>query len=132
MKTRSFYTALGLAIAFAGMGCERKTIVIKTSFSTPAPDPVPQTKTLETARLGNAVDTFQREPTAENRTDAKKAFADLDGEIAELEEYVAKHTGGEREEAAVKLRNLQAYRAAETTRFTAIEARNPNVPPATG
>ena len=35
-------------------------------------------------------------------------MADLDGEIAELEQLVAKRTGADREEAAVKLKNLQS------------------------
>lgn len=35
---------------------------------------------------------------------------------------MATKTGAEREEAAVKLKNLQSYRAAETLRFTRAQA----------
>jgi hypothetical protein len=105
--------------------CERKTIVIEVPPATPMPEPVSRTETMETHRLDAAVDAFDRNPTAENLADAKKAFAKLDGEIAELEAYVAKHTGSERAEAAAKLHNLTAYRTAETARFTAAQAKAP-------
>jgi hypothetical protein len=104
-------------------GCERKTVIVETAPPTPLAEPVARTKTLETTRLGAAVDLFASEPTAEHQTDVKKALAELDGEIAELEALVAKRTGAEREEAAVKLRNLQTYRTAEVARFTAAQAK---------
>ena len=107
------------------VGCERKTVVIEVPPATPVAEPVAKTKTLETSRLGAAVDSYEREPTTANHADVKKALADLDGEVAELEALVAKRTGSEREEAAVKLKNLQAYRAAELTRFTAAQAKAP-------
>ena len=53
----------------------------------------------------------------------KKSLAELDGEIAELQEYVTKHDGDERAKAASKLENLQRYLAAETMRFTAAQAK---------
>lgn len=99
-------------------GCNRRS----ENPPPPPEPPVPQTKTLETSRLGTAIDLYERSATAENHADVKKAFAELDGEIAELEALVAQRSGGEREEAAVKLKNLQTYRAKETLRFTAAEA----------
>lgn len=112
------------------VACERKTVVIEIPPATPIPlaEPVARTKTMETARLGEAVDAYQRNPTAENLADAKKAFAKLDGEIAELEAYVAKHSGSERAEAAAKRQNLTAYRTTETARLTAAQAKAPLTP----
>ncbi len=128
MKLNTLLLSATGALALFTLGCERRVVVVETA-PTPASDPVARTETLETSRLGAAVDAFERTPTSENRAAAKKAFAELDGEIAELEEDVAKRTGSEREEAAIKLRNLQAYRTAQTTRFTAAEGKAPAVPP---
>lgn len=108
----------------ASVGCERKTVVIEVPPPTPMAEPVAKTKTLETSRLAGAIDAYETRPGAENSADVKKAFAKLDGEIAELEAYVAKHEGTERAEAAAKLKNMQEYRAAETARFTAVQAKS--------
>ena len=113
------------AAAVTLLGCERKTVVGEIPSTPPLAEPVAKTKTLETSRLGAAVDRYERRPSDENHADVKKALADLDGEIAELEALVAKRTGNSREEAAVKLKNLQTYRAAETARFTAAQAGAP-------
>ena len=118
------------AVLLCTLGCERKTVVIEVPPATPLADPVARTKTMETSRLGAAVDSYEREPSATNHADVKKALADLDGEIAELEALVAKRSGGEREEAALKLRNLQTYRAGEVARFTAAQAKAPLSPAA--
>lgn len=118
-------TAFALAAALYSTGCERKTVIVEVAPPTPVAEPVARTKTLETSRLGAAVESYQREPTSANHADVKKALADLDGEIAELEALVARRTGNEREEAAVKLRNLQTYRAGEVARFTAAQAKAP-------
>lgn len=123
--TRRILSSLAIAAAVTLMGCERKTVVVEVAPATPVVEPVAKTKTLETARLGAAVDAYERTPSAENHADVKKAFAELDGELAELEGLVAKRTGVEREEAAGKLRNLQGYRIAETARFTAAQAKSP-------
>jgi hypothetical protein len=113
--------ALGSVLGFAA--CDRQIVVVEKAPATPLPEPVARTKTLETSRLGSAVDDFEREPSAARRATVKKAFAELDGEIAELQEYIAKHGGEERAKAAAKLQNLQSYRAAESARFTAAEAK---------
>ena len=107
------------------LGCERKSDVVELPPATPAADPVARTKTIETSRLGAAVDSYEREPSPTNHAEVKKALADLDGEIAELEALVAKRSGGEREDAAIKLKNLQIYRAGEVARFTAAQAEPP-------
>lgn len=115
--------------ALALMGCDRKPVV-EVAPATPMAEPVARTKTLETKRLGAAVDAFERQPGAENHAAVKLALSDLDGEIAELEALVVKRTGGEREEAAVKLGNLRTYRAAEMARFTVAQAKAPLAVPA--
>lgn len=119
-----------LAATFAFNGCERKTVVVEVAPTTPIPEPVAKTKTLETSRLGSAVDAYEREPSAKSQASVKEALAKLDGEIAELEELVAKRSGSDRQEAAAKLKNLQAYRTAETLRFTAAQAKAPLTAPA--
>lgn len=115
-------SVLTIATALVCLGCERKTVVVEMPPVTPIAEPITQTKTLETSRLGSAVDDYEREPSAKNQGSVKRAFANLDGEIAELEELVAKKSGSERQEAAAKLKNLQAYRTAEAARFAATPA----------
>jgi hypothetical protein len=98
--------------------------------------PVAATKTLETVRLADAIDAFEKEPTVANHSSVKLAFAKLDGEIAELEDRVVKTSGSERAEAATKLDNLQKYRDAQLIRFpksqdeTALDGKPPVFRPA--
>ena len=128
MKSRITLFAAAIT-AVVLMGCERKVVVVERTPPLAEEKPVSKTKTLETSRLGGAVDSYERNPTAANHAAVKKALADLDGEIAELEELVAKRTGEGRAEAAAKLKNLQTYRAAEVMRFTAAQAKAPLSPP---
>ena len=125
-------TLLILAASIFGIltftSCERKSAAVEMALPAnppvqeqPAvPDAVPiaVTKTFETSRLGAAIDTFEKAPTAENQSSVKLAFSKLDGEIAELEDRVVKTSGTDRAEASAKLNNLQAYRNAEALRFT--------------
>jgi len=126
MKTCITFLAAVVA-AVVLMGCERKIVVVEPPIP-PAEKPASKTKTLETSRLGAAVDSYERNSSAANHAAVKKALADLDGEIAELEELVAKRTGEGRAEAAAKLKNLQTYRAAEVMRFTTAQAKAPLSP----
>ena len=121
---------MSTAALLSTQGCERKTVIVETVPATPLAEPIARTKTLETSRLADAVNAYHSEPTSENHARVKKAVAELDGEIAELEELVAKRTGSSREEAAVKLRNLQAFRTAEVARFTASQVGAPLAAPA--
>lgn len=123
--THRLLLTLSLMAVVSLVACDRKVVVVEVPPATPMPEPVAKMRTLETSRLGAAVDAYEQRPSEENRADVKKALADLDGEIAELEALVAKRTGGERDEAAVKLKNLQSYRTAETARFTAAQAKAP-------
>lgn len=124
MNARLFLS-LSVVALVAVAGCDRKVVVVEVPPATPMPEPVAKTRTLETSRLGGAVDAYEQRPSDENHADVKKALADLDGEIAELESLVATRTGAERDEAAVKLKNLQSYRTAETARFAAAQAKAP-------
>jgi len=124
-----------IAVLLSCAACDRQTPVVGEQ-PTPAAATVAKTDTLETRRFARAVDLYAKEPTAENAADVSRALADLNGEISELQERVANKTGGEREEAAAKLKNLQAYRTAESARFAAAQARaavpvEPGLPPRT-
>jgi len=103
---RHLVPALALSILFSGASCERKVVVVEVPAATPIPEPVSRTKTLETGRLGSAIDEYERQPTAVHSAEVDKAFADLDGELAELREYIAKHDGEEQAKAAAKLANM--------------------------
>ena len=111
-----------LSVFLALAACEKKeTVTISIPTPTPidlqrTPDTV--TSTLETKKLGLAIDEFVAHPGEIEAANVKKAFADLDGEIAELQARVAETTGQDRAEAQGKLTNLQTYRAAETARFS--------------
>ena len=122
-------SAYTVAVILCSSACERKTVVLEVPSPTPVGEPIARTKTLETSRLGAAVESYERAPSSANHADVKKALADLDGEIAELEVLVARRSGGDRDEAAVKLRNLKTYRAGEVARFTAAQANAPLAEP---
>lgn len=120
MKNTIFLSAIFSTVALLALsGCERKSVVV---VEAPSPEPIARTKTFETARLKSAIDSYERTPNSENAADVHKAFAELDGEIAELETHVAKKTGNERAEAAQKLANLTAYRTGEAARFGKAQA----------
>jgi len=121
-----FILAASIACALTFTACERKSAAEEpTAPANPVTqnaEPVAKTTTFETARLGGAIDKFEKAPTAENQSLVKLAFAELDSEIAELEVRVVKTTGSASLEAAAKSNNLQKYRDAETIRFTKAQA----------
>ena len=118
-----------LNVAVAGLlaaACNRQpTVIIETAPPAPTPLPVARTKTFETHALGREIDTFEHSPSTVQAARVQKAFAEIDGEIAELVEHVARKTGTERAEAARKLADLRAYREAEQVRFTRLEVKVP-------
>ena len=62
---KTFVPLFVLAVSALGFSaCERKVVVVETVPATPAPEPVAQTKTFETARLSGAIDRYERESTA--------------------------------------------------------------------
>jgi hypothetical protein len=107
------------ALTFAACDRPAPTAALPAS-STPVPEPVAKTKTLETELLGRAVDTYESAPNAANAAAVDKATAKLDGEIAELQERVAKKGDPE---AEMKAKNLKSYRESEVVRFNVAKAK---------
>ena len=107
---------------------KEETVTVTLPSATPADlqqTPAAPTKTLETKKLGAAVDEYVGLPNDVNAAEVKQAFADLDGEIAELQSRVAQTTGNDQAEARAKLENLQTYRAAEFARFSVASVKLP-------
>jgi hypothetical protein len=111
------------ALAFAACDRQPKTVIIEDRRSVEVDPPAARTKTFETARLGRAIDAYESAPTVEHSADVSKAFAELDGEIAELTGYISKHDGADRAEAERKLANLREYRAKETARYATAQVK---------
>src|SRR4051812_43481391 len=87
--------------------CHRKTdAAIVAAPETPAASPATDQ---EDKRLKEAVSAYAREQNAENDAAVRKAMADVDSEIAKLEDLVAKRHGRERGKVAARLRRLEAY-----------------------
>ena len=111
-----------LSIALLGStACKREPSVIIVEAS-PTPIPESRTKTLETRVLGKEIEAFESNPSITQGARVEKAFADLDGEIAELVGHVEKETGDERREAERKLADLREYRNAQHARFLRAQA----------
>ena len=112
--------------AVLAAGCNRQPrVIVEVAPSAPTPLPVVRTVTFETRALGREIDTFEQTPSTVQRARVQKAFAEIDGEIAELVEHVAKKTGDARAEAARKLADLRAYREGEQVRFARLEVQKP-------
>lgn len=114
MRTLPFLASLTAGFALALVACERKVVIVER----PHTEPIAEITTFETMGLKNSIDAYEKQPTDENAAGVRKAFAKLDGEIAELEGHVAKKTGEPRAEAAAKLVDLTRYRSEEKARFT--------------
>lgn len=125
-NTTRVILSASIACALTFTACERKTTAEEpTSPVAPAAQtavPTAKTSTFETARLGGAIDRFEKYPTLENQASVKLAFAELDGEIAELEVRAAKTDGTARAEAAAKSTILQKCRDSEMIRFARAQA----------
>ncbi len=122
MKPTAILTFLVTALVLTA--CDRKptTRASDELTSVSLSQPISATKTLETSRLGRAIDSYERDPSPVHEADVEKAFADLAGEIAELQERIDKTTGSDRADASVKARNLMDYRDAEKLRFAKAKA----------
>lgn len=116
----SFVAAVALGLA---SGCKPKPTVSDLDAPTPTP-PVARTETSETRTLQKQIDLYEQSPSVEQSARVDRAFAEIDGEIAELVEHVANKTGEDRAEAAAKLKNLRAYRDGEQSRYLIIQARS--------
>ena len=121
MKSR-LLTILTLAAVSGLLGCDRKPVTVETGPATPSLALEEKPLSREASRLSAAVDAYAREPNAENDAAVRNAMAELDSEIAHLEELVAKRRGREREEVGAQYRTLQAIRSRETTRFASAQA----------
>jgi len=117
-----FILAASIVCAITFTACDRQTTAGEptppVNLTAKTPEPIAKTRTFETARLGAAIDKFEKAPTADNQSSVKLAFAELNGEIAELEDRAVKTDGATRAEALAKSINLQKYRDAERIRFT--------------
>jgi len=120
MKTCS----LLLLTTLVAVGCNRQPRVVIVE---PSPPPVARLETMETQLLGRESDLFEQTPSAEQSARVQRAIAQLDGEIAELVEIVARESGTPRAEADRKLNDLRRYRAAEGARFLRLQALAPSM-----
>jgi hypothetical protein len=111
MKMNHFSSIL-VATILIFTSCERRSeTVVETSVEEPIKaEPVSATATFETTSLDRAIETYRANPTEQNKAVVDKAFAELDGEIAELKQKAASSTGNEKIETERKLADLQAYR----------------------
>jgi hypothetical protein len=114
MKYSTLLTLGGSLILFLS-ACEEKPQVVEK--------PTAATTNFETARLGTAIDTYIATPSDAQAADVEKAFAEIDGEIAELDQRASSATGAERTEAQTKAGDLRAYRDKEKMRYTEAQAR---------
>ena len=115
-------TLVATTTSIALPGCERKAVATGVASPTPAPPTVSATVKRDASRLSAAVDAYAHEQNPENDAAVRKAMADVDSEILQLEDLVAKRHGRDREKVAAKMRRLQANRSEETTRFAEIQA----------
>lgn len=104
------------AVSFFFTACEEKTPQVSEK-------PTASTTNIETTRLGTAIDSYISTPNATQSASVDEAFAELDGEIAELDQRVAAVSGDERTEAKSKADNLRSYRDKERVRYTEAQAR---------
>jgi len=125
MKTiHSLAVLAGAVLLFTS--CERKSeIVVKTKVEEPVKaEPVRATSTFETAGLERAIEAYRTNPTEQNKAAVDKAFAELDGEIAELKQKAATATGDEKIETERKLADLQGYRDKQRANYVGEKAED--------
>ena len=85
--------------------------------------PAAETSNFETTKLGLTIDAYIAGPSDAKAADVDRAFAELDLEIAELNQRIARSTGAEAAEAKAKEDNLRTYRDREMLRWTEARAR---------
>jgi hypothetical protein len=86
--------------------------------------PVSGTRTFETAGLDQAIAAYRSQPTEQSRAAVDKAFAELDGEIAELKQKAASASGDQKVEIQRKLADLEAYRANQHANYAGERAES--------
>jgi hypothetical protein len=85
-------------------------------------EPVSATKTFETATLDRAIEAYRATPTEQTKASVEKAFAELDGEIAELKQKAASQSGNQKIETEKKLADLQSYREKQRANYVGEKA----------
>ena len=85
--------------------------------------PTPQTTNLETNRLGTTIDAYVQAPNLERAAEVDRAFAELNGEIAELDQRAANSNGDVRATAVSKAADLRSYRDKEHIRYLEAQVR---------
>jgi len=117
MKNLNLVSIISVSVLLILSACEKKpdaTVVEK---------PFPESVSLETSRLGTAIDLYIKNPSSEHAAVVEGAFVRLDEEIAELDQRVPQSTGASRPEAQAKAANLREYRGKERVRFVAAQAQ---------
>ena len=124
MKMNHFFSILTGTILLC-TSCERKSeTVVETRDEEPIKaEPVSATATFESTNLDRAIETYHANPTKQNEAAVDKAFAELDGEIAELKGKAASSTGNEKIETEKKLADLQAYRNKQRANYIGEKAK---------
>lgn len=115
MKFSTLLTLGGSLVLFLSACEEKKPQVVEK--------PTPATSNFETARLGTAIDAYIASPGETTAANVRKGFAEIDGEIAELDQRITSATGADLTEAQTKAGNLRAYRDKEKLRYTEAQAR---------
>ena len=110
-------------------GCNRRPAVIMETSPRPyAPTSIAHIETLETQTLRTELATFERTPTAVQGALVKKIIAEIDLELAQLNELLATKTEEERANVADKVAELRACRDAAQARFLRLETPVPLQP----
>jgi hypothetical protein len=104
--------------------CERRSeTVVETRVEEPIKaEPASATTTFETASLHRAIEAYRANPSDENKVVVDKAFAELDGEIAELKQKAAASSGNEKVETERKVTDLQVYREKQRVNYAGEKA----------
>lgn len=121
------YTLLSIGVACVlGAGCERKpTVVVEAPLPNPPAARRVSLDNFDAHDLRKEINLFAERPTDVQAARVQKAFAEVDGEIAETMERAAKRSGEDRANANVKLADLRAFREAEHSRFNRVQASTP-------
>ncbi len=113
---------LAAAAAIGISGCRRSATASGEGAPAPGAGPGAEATPLAAPRLRAAVDDYKQAQNPENDAAVRRAMAEVNTEIANLEDLVAKRHGRDRQKVASKLRHLEAYLSEETTRFAEIQA----------
>jgi len=121
MNLRTLST-LAAAAAIGISGCRRSPTASGEGTPAPGANPGAEATPLAAPRLRAAVDAYKQVQNPENDAAVRQGIAEVNTEIANLEDLVAKRHGRDRQKVASKLRHLEAYLSEETTRFAEIQA----------